>query len=98
VKSYKLPSHDTDHFARTGFAVVWCPNNRAPRPPKTEPIPKADLVRPLTNCHPHYQASVIVEGGERVLIDGVECVVREVQMSLSRDQSEARFEAWRVQV
>jgi len=35
---------------------------------------------------------------ERVLVDGVECVVREVQMSLSRDQSEARFEAWRVQV
>lgn len=98
MKSYTLPSHETDHFARTGFAVVWCPNDRAPRPPKTEPIPKADLIRPLTNCHPHYQALVIVESGERVLIDGVECVVCRVQMGISRTKEEARFEARRVAV
>ena len=98
MKSYALPSCDKDHFARTGFAVVWCPNDRAPQPPKTEPIDHADLIRPLTNCHRHYQASVIVQSGERVLIDGVECVVRNVQLELSRDRSEARFEAWRVQV
>lgn len=98
MKSYALAQHDKQHFARTGLAVVWCPNNRAPQPPKTEPIDHADLIRPLTNCHPHYQASVIVESGERVLIDGVECVVCDVQLELSRNKEEARFEARRVAV
>lgn len=90
MKAFTLPEHDKKDFQRTGHAVVWCPNNHAPRPPKREHI---EALPPFPNCSTAYRAYIRVEEGERVLIDGVLCGVERVQLGVDRFEMQARFEA-----
>jgi hypothetical protein len=95
VKSFRLPDHQKNTFARSGRASLWCPNAQAPAAPVREQI---DLpVEPRAHCAPHYQASVTTKAGEQVLVDGVLCNVVVVDFAVSRDGLETWFLADRVQ-
>lgn len=82
ILDYRVSEADLVELNTFGHVVVWCSNEKAPKPPIQEPISPTCCV----NTSPY---SV-------VRVNGVLCWATEIQIGLNRARTEARFMAEKI--
>lgn len=82
ILDFRVSEPDLVELNVFGHVVIWCPNDRAPKPPIQEPI--------SPTCHVNISPYSVVR------VNGVLCWAKQIQVGLSRQAPETRFVAEKI--
>lgn len=82
ILDFRVSEPDLVELNTFGHVVIWCPNDRAPKPPMQEPI--------SPTCHVNISPYSVVR------VNGVLCWAKQIQVGLSRQAQETRFLAEKI--